>query len=372
MLRKPYAQGQSLAETHVRSNLSKETHLSDALNSIAEMLLPDAHRGKHLPVRITWKESSANLPVIIFSHGAGASKDDYSQLISFWAEHGFFCIQPSHADSISLARQQGLYLDLRKILRSLSLNHQAWIDRVSDLSLIIDLLPEIERQAGLPGALDASRIGAGGHSFGAFTVQLLSGATLPLPDPLLRQRLLDKRVSAVLLLSAQGRSRQGFQTGSWDEMSAPMLLMTGSLDRGPKGQKPLWRTEPFHACPPKDKYLAFIEGANHLSFNGTSSGRLREPESPASGLNELQELREPACPEAPKSPQTSPVELTEPGKPAPDEESATLQESIAGYIQTVSLLFWNCYLKGDVEFKSAVMDGRLANQAGVAAKFLSR
>ncbi len=55
-----------------------------------------------------------------------------------------------------------------------------------------------------------------------------------------------------------------------------MLTITGSLDRGAGGQGPEWKKAPFERSPTGDKYLVFIEGANHVSFGGARPGEITE------------------------------------------------------------------------------------------------
>ncbi len=47
-----------------------------------------------------------------------------------------------------------------------------------------------------------------------------------------------------------------------------MMTMTGSADKGAGGQEPEWKKEPYARSPVGDKYLLFIDGANHVSFGG--------------------------------------------------------------------------------------------------------
>lgn len=75
-----------------------------------------------------------------------------------------------------------------------------WRERVEELKVILDHLPEVERQApAVAGRMDHSRIAAAGHSFGGHTVGLLLGARLN------EESFSDLRISASILLAAPGR-----------------------------------------------------------------------------------------------------------------------------------------------------------------------
>src|SRR5215472_184079 len=91
--------GQAAVDTGSSSNFK--------LKVIDDVILTDAPRGKKLPIKITYPDAAGKFPLIIFSHGAGGSKAAYPQLISYWCQHGYVCIQPTHADSFRLRIQQG-------------------------------------------------------------------------------------------------------------------------------------------------------------------------------------------------------------------------------------------------------------------------
>lgn len=229
--------------------------------TVDRLLLHDSARGKYLPVKIYYPDGPGPFPVIIFSHGALASKDAYWGLGLYWASFGYISIHPSHADSI-------LDSGFRGTLRDAILNAKFWRERPRDISFVIDSLSEIEETAPvLKGRMDLQHIGVGGHSFGAYTAQAIGGATVTMPDGT-QQSFADRRVSAVLMLSPQGHGQMGLTEHSWDSFRVPMLLMFGSRDFGPFGQKPAWRSEPFQKAPSGDKYKVELSGATHMGFAG--------------------------------------------------------------------------------------------------------
>ncbi|MFC1861143.1 hypothetical protein ACFLYL_02535 [Chloroflexota bacterium] len=64
---------------------------------------------------------------------------------------------------------------------------------------------------------------------------------------------------------------------SWRNFKRPAMIITGSKDTSPtgsnKGKTYEWRLEAWQNLSPGNKYLAFIEGADH-SFGGISGIRL--------------------------------------------------------------------------------------------------
>src|SRR3954469_7081375 len=76
--------------------------------------LHDAQRNKDIDLVIEYpSRGEGPFPVIVFSHGYGASNKNYVGLTEYWAGHGYVCIKPSHADAGKLRellrerRQQG-------------------------------------------------------------------------------------------------------------------------------------------------------------------------------------------------------------------------------------------------------------------------
>jgi dienelactone hydrolase len=143
-----------------------------------------------------------------------------------------------------------------------------WENRVRDVNAIINALPEIEtKYPELAGKIDATRIGVGGHSYGAFTAMLLGGVkTMPGGTSFANQE-----VDAVLAMSPQGPAERWRLTSeSWASVNVPMMYMTGTLDRGiADSETPEWRRESFASAPARgDQWLVVIEGAQHASFTG--------------------------------------------------------------------------------------------------------
>jgi predicted dienelactone hydrolase len=228
------------------------------------IVLHDAARKKDLLLKIYYPDAPGPFPVIIFSHGALASKDCYSALGRYWASFGYVSIHPSHGDSIA---DSGFHGTLREAISDPS----AWENRPKDVSFIIDSLSDIENLVPqLSGRLDRRHIGVGGHSFGAYTSELIGGTTILLPGNGKPQSFADKRVSAILLLSPQGEGRMGLTAHSWDKLHLPMLLMYGSLDFGPWGEAPVWRSEAFQKAPSGNKYEVEFDGGTHMGFAGAS------------------------------------------------------------------------------------------------------
>jgi predicted dienelactone hydrolase len=253
-------------------------------------------RDKDLPFNVLYPEGKGPFPVIIFSHGAGASKDNYVSLTSAWVRHGYVVIQPSHADSIALRRSQGKPAGWGEALHEALADSEAWQNRPQDISFLIDSLAEIEQMVpDLKGKMDRKTVGVGGHSFGAYTSEAIAGALVQLKKDSPPVSFADKRVAAVIALSPEGPGQIGFVDDSWGDEHLPIMTMTGSRDYAGFTKGPGWRKTPFDRSPAGDKYHLLIAGANHFSFVGPRGG----------------------------------------------------EDAIFAYVQASSLAFWDAYLKHD-------------------------
>lgn len=234
-----------------------------AVRVVPTVILHDAKRGKDLQLRVTYPDGNGSFPIIIWSHGATGTKDLYQPLIRHWASHGYVCIQPNHSDSVALTGRAGLSPDT---LRD-------WESRPQDIRFILDSLSELEvKVPELKNKLNRKVIGVGGHSFGAHTSQLLAGATSVNDGA--RKSHTDERPRAFLLISPQGIGRQmgGLDARSWETLTRPFLLITGTNDRGLTGENWEWRLDPYKYARSREKYLLVIKGAWH-GFGGISGLR---------------------------------------------------------------------------------------------------
>ena len=237
------------------------------------------------PLVLRYPEGGPPRGIVIFCHGLGSSGRAYGELTKAWVRQGYIVIHPTFADSIfEVARafpELGLdpsdetlvlWMKTRPEARARMvqiLHDPAYgLDRIRIVQAIMAHLPAILKPAGLtPEGLP---VAIAGHSFGAYTTQLLAGAEIDAPDG--PRRFHDTRFSAALVLSGQGRDQQGLREGSWDGMTGPVLTVTGKQDGGAKGQDWHWKCEPFELAPPGDKMLAVLDDATHYLGGMTPEG----------------------------------------------------------------------------------------------------
>jgi predicted dienelactone hydrolase len=310
---------------------------------IPTALLHDAQRSKDVDVSIEYPTRGGPFPVIVFSHGYGASNLSYEPLLSYWTSNGYVCLRPAHADAGALRDVlRETMIERRREPQPKSSAQQPappspppkphnpmeeiwdrerepqWRNRVADLKLVLDSLDELERRfPELRGKMDRTHIGVGGHSYGALTAL----------------QLRDDRVKAVVAMSPPGiAANRGTTAQSFADLRIPVMFMTGTEDRGAgEGEDAQWRKQAFDNSLPGDKYFVLIDGARHMSFTG--------------GLTPiLPSLEEPR--QAPRDP----YGRNTAAMPNPQQRGTVGfagERRIFQLIKVTSLVFWDAYLKND-------------------------
>lgn len=234
---------------------------------------------------VRYPEGGVAQGVVIYCHGLGSSGEAYGTLTETWVRQGYVVIHPTFADSIFEVARTNPHLGLdpadpklvlwarqipavRPTMFQILHDPAHWRDRVRIVERIVDALGDVLEATGIdPRGLP---LAIAGHSFGAYTAQLLAGAEIDLPEGTRSFR--DPRFAAALVLSGQGRNQQGLRDGSWDGMTGPVLTVTGKKDGGAGGQDWVWKCEPYELAPAGDKALAVLDDANHYLGGMTPEG----------------------------------------------------------------------------------------------------
>ncbi|MCV2358945.1 hypothetical protein LNV08_08120 [Paucibacter sp. TC2R-5] len=165
----------------------------------------DGARQRAVPARLYWpaqtaqtkqtNRHAAGVPLIVFSHGIGGSRRGYSYLGAYWAAQGYATLHVQHVGS-DRALWLGNPFGLVGRLQDAAKETEA-LSRVADMRFALDQLLK-----GPHGAqIDAERVIAAGHSYGANTVMLLSGAQVQRQGVVMDQ-LRDPRFKAAIIISA--------------------------------------------------------------------------------------------------------------------------------------------------------------------------
>ena len=213
----------------------------------------DAATGLTVATRVAYPTRGRNHPVVLFSHGAYSSKDDYNLLLDAWAAHGYVVIAPTHRDSTTLGVARGSN-DPRRF---------AW--RLDDMALLLAQLDTLgSRIPALAGRVDARTVVAAGHSFGALVAQTIGGATYFDPASGATVSRADPRIKAVIIFSGAGRFPPTLRAEDFAALKLPTLVTVGTEDLGQTEKSGYrWRREPYDLLPSGAKYLLVLEGADH-------------------------------------------------------------------------------------------------------------
>ncbi len=223
----------------------------------------DKRRLREVPVRLYLPAAASTQPVplVVFSHGIGGTRRGYSWLGQHFARSGMASLHLQHVGS---DRQvwTGNVFNIMGRLQEAAQEAEA-IARAQDFRFALDTLLASE----LAPRLDAQRIVAAGHSYGANTTLLASGARVESKGRVIA--LHDERVRAAIVISAppfygQGEPRQILQS-----VTVPSLHVTCTEDiiRIPgyySGAED--RLAVFDATGSARKWLAVFEGGSHSMF----------------------------------------------------------------------------------------------------------
>lgn len=209
------------------------------------------------------------LPLIVFSHGLGGSRDRYAYLGKYWASQGFASLHVQHVGS---DRQvwRGSRLTLPFRLMAAAGDEEA-LARVADVKFALSTLLASD----FGTAIDQTKLVMAGHSYGANTSMLLVGAKVERSASL--PELRDRRFSAALLISAPPFYDGEPLTDVLSSVTVPTLHITNTMDEievPGYHSAPSDRIDLYQAMGGSYKVLAVFHGGNHNIF----SGRRQRPE----------------------------------------------------------------------------------------------
>lgn len=229
----------------------------------------DPSRNRTVPVKIYAPATTATepVPVLIYSHGLGGSREGYEYLGQFWAAHGYVSVHLQHPGSDEGVWQDAGFGQRMSAMRRAAAQPRHALDRVQDVSFAIDELERLNTtNAAWRGKLDLHRIGMAGHSFGAHTTLTIAGASYAGWS---EKSLADPRVKAAVPMSAPVPANQARLGAAFAGIKIPCLHMTGTKDDSPIGDtKAAERRLPFDHCRYSDQYLITFTDGDHAIFGG--------------------------------------------------------------------------------------------------------
>ncbi|MDP5191071.1 alpha/beta hydrolase family protein [Rheinheimera baltica] len=206
--------------------------------------------------------------LIVFSHGLGGSKERYAYLGQYWASQGYASLHVQH-DGSDRKVWRGSRLMLPFRLMDAADTTEA-LARVQDVKFALDQILASTHAADF----DNQNIVMAGHSYGANTSMLLSGAQVEQNGSLVS--LKDNRIKAAILISAPPFYNDQPLDNVLAEVSIPTLHITTTEDeiRVPGYySSPQDRFDLYDAMASRYKVLAVFSAGSHNIFSGWRGGK---------------------------------------------------------------------------------------------------
>ncbi len=214
---------------------SRATSRSQALATAVGMPEADTHEVRD----VQWQDTSRNravlarmylptfaqekAPLVVFSHGIGGSREGYSYIGKYLAANGIAALHVQHVGS-DRSLWFGNPIQMVGRLQEAAKETEA-IDRTKDIRFALD---QVLADADLKQKIDAQRIAAAGHSYGANTTMLLSGARVQRDGKQLD--LSDPRIKAAVIISAPPFYGEGDPKAIVGSIRVPNLHITATGD----------------------------------------------------------------------------------------------------------------------------------------------
>jgi len=222
----------------------------------------DGARDRTLPIRVYLPPTDKSVPVILFSHGLGGSRDNNPYLGNHWAMRGYAVVFVQHPGSDESVWKEAPGLEKMTALKQAA-SIENYLARAKEVPVVIDTLARwnVEQGHALAGRLDLEHLGMSGHSFGAQTTQALAGQG---DRP--RLSLVEPRIDAAVMMSPSP-PRVGDPAKAFANIKIPCLLMTGTRDDSPIGNTtPEDRLKVFPYLQQVPAWQVVFDQATHMDF----------------------------------------------------------------------------------------------------------
>lgn len=140
------------------------------------LMLQDNSRNRNVPtdlyVPVFKDQKPTSIPVVVFSHGLGETREFNASYMELLASYGFVVAAPEHIGS-DYAQQVRLLAGLdNEIFRP-----SEFYEQPRDVTYVLNVLQEKNANE-FGGRLNLQNVGVFGNSFGGYTVLVLGGATV--------------------------------------------------------------------------------------------------------------------------------------------------------------------------------------------------
>lgn len=185
----------------------------------------DRDRNRQVPARVYFpRREPGPFPVVVFSSGLGAGRNNFEFLGRHLASHGYVSVHVQHLGGDDQAEKSGA--DARAALRQAARDPRAGLTRLLDLVFALDQVGALAASSPvLRGRIDLGAVAVAGNNLGAWTALAAAGlATVgkdgeesSLPDP---------RVKAALLFFPVAAAAQGGRL-RFEHVKVPCLHVVG-------------------------------------------------------------------------------------------------------------------------------------------------
>ena len=229
--------------------------------------------GRIVPYKIYYPDLAVGevMPVVLWSHGFGGSRDGAAFISRYLASHGYHGVHLTHigTDTSLWEGKPGHPWD---ILRKAKVPRDVTLLRFTDVAFALDALRGHELAEGM----DFERVGMSGHSFGALSTQVALGQRFP-NEAEKHQSFAVPTIKAGIAYSPVPIDHLGpddvevvSPAEIYGGIDRPVLMMTGTEDSSPIGGAPYThRFTVFDYASAAEKYFLVKQGGDHMVYNGT-------------------------------------------------------------------------------------------------------
>jgi predicted dienelactone hydrolase len=168
--------------------------------TVQEFAWMDNERNRRVPAKLYWPNPTAltkpqTTQLLIFSHGLGGSRDGYSYIGRYLAQNGIASLHLQHVGSDRAIWSASVF-EIPYLLKQAARDEEA-INRAKDFQFALTQLFNLAPYA---QAINPQTIAAAGHSYGANTTLLVSGAAVERDGVAIS--LKDPRVKMAVVMSS--------------------------------------------------------------------------------------------------------------------------------------------------------------------------
>lgn len=237
----------------------------------------DAARDRTIPYKLYMPDGDDALPLIIWSHGLGGTRDGAGFLARFIADQGYAHLHIQHdGTDDSLWRNRRDLHPWDAIREQTPLPWETVRNRYHDVPFIVNQLHAgTALDSAVMARLDLDNMGLCGHSFGALTTQIIAGQWTGVSDDT-REQITSDAFKTGIAYSPSPNIRLSLPDKViYGDFHMPILFMTGTNDDSPLQEFTYQhRVNIYENAGGHGHGLMVMKGADHMVYNG-SRGQLK-------------------------------------------------------------------------------------------------